>query len=260
MNARRIAALLSSVLLAAGCATTTTTRTHPTLDEQLHHVNSVVIAPPRVEIEYVTLTGENERKTEQEESIRTQLVSIAEGALTAHGYDIVEFDFDSAMDNDEEFAYTVTQIREGFDNAKEELSFGKQISEEKARNLKISLGEAASIVAAESGADAILLMRYSGFDKSDGYVAKDVGTSVLVAVLSMGSVIMTSPTSGAITEVALIDGITGELLWADVKGGFLNTTPAVHAMGTLPDDVDPVEENPQPGQAEISYRDPNTGG
>ena len=232
MNARRIAALLSSLLLAAGCATTTTTRTHPTLEEQLHHINSVVIAPPRVEIEYVTLTGENERKTEQEESIRAQLVAIAEGALTAHGYEIVEFDFDGAMENDEEFAYTVTQIREGFDNAKEDLKFGKPIAEEKAKNLKISLGEAASIVAAESGADAILLIRYSGFDKSDGYVAKDVGTSVLVAVLSMGIVLMTSPTSGAITEVALIDGITGDLLWADVKGGFLNATPAIQAMGT----------------------------
>jgi hypothetical protein len=238
MKSLRMVAVLSILLVVAGCATTTT-RTHPTLEEQLHHVNSVVIAPPRVEIEYVTLTGENERLTEQEAVIRSQLISIAKDALTAHGYEIVEFDFDSAMENDEEFAYTVTQIREGFDKAKEDLNLGKQVSEEQAKKLQICLGEAANIVAAESGADAILLIRYAGFDKSGGYVAKDVGTSVLVAVLSMGSVIMASPTSGAITEVALIDGITGDLLWADVKGGHLDAAPAVNAMNTMPHDVDP---------------------
>ena len=77
------------MLVVAGCATTTTTRTHPTLEEQLHHVNSVVIAPPRVEIEYVTLTGENERLTDQEEIIRAQLINIAEVELRNHGYEIV---------------------------------------------------------------------------------------------------------------------------------------------------------------------------
>lgn len=238
MKSFRIAAVLGFMLVVGGCATTTT-RTHPTLDEQLEHVNSVVIAPPRVEIEYVTLTGENERLTEQEEVIRQQLISIARNALVMHGYEVVEFDFEGAMENDEEFAYTVTQIREGFDKAKEDLQLGKQVSEEEARKLQVCLGEAANVVAAESGADAILLVRYAGFDKSDGYVAKDVGTSVLVAVLSMGSVLMTSPASGAITEVALIDGITGDLLWADVKGGFLNADPAVAAMNTMPHDVDP---------------------
>jgi len=238
MKTLRMATILSILLVAAGCATTTT-RTHPTLEEQLHHVNSVVIAPPRVEIEYVTLTGENERLTDTEELIRAQLITIAERELRVHGYEIIEFDFDSAIENDEEFAYTVTQIREGFDKAKEDLQLGKQVSEEQAKKLQICLGEAANIIAAESGADAILLMRYSGFDKSDGYVAKDIGTTLLVGILTAGSVLMTSPTSGAVTEVALIDGATGDLLWADIKSGYLNAAVADHAMDSMPHDVDP---------------------
>ena len=153
MKSFRIAAVLGFMLVVGGCATTTT-RTHPTLDEQLEHVNSVVIAPPRVEIEYVTLTGENERLTEQEEVIRQQLIAIARNALVIHGYEVVEFDFEGAMENDEEFAYTVTQIREGFDKAKEDLQLGKQVSEEEARKLQVCLGEAANVVAAESGADS----------------------------------------------------------------------------------------------------------
>ena len=238
MRTVKISAVLAVLFLIAGCATTTT-RTHPTLEEQLQHINSVVIVPPKVEIEYVTLTGENERMTDHEIAISAQLITIAERELRVHGYDIVQFDFDSLMERDAEFAYTVTQIREGFDKAKEDLQLGKQVSPEQAKKLQISIGEAVNVVAAESGADAILLLRYTGFDKSDGYVAKDVGTSVLVGILTMGSVITLSPTSGAITEVALIDGATGDVLWADIKSGALNAAVADHAMDTLPHDVDP---------------------
>ena len=238
MKVFRITALLMLGLLVASCATTTT-RTHPTLSDQLHHVNSVVIVPPRVEIEYVTLTGENERMPDQEGVIRSQLLTIAERELRTHGYEVVPFDFDEALTEDNELAYLVTQVREGFDNAKEDMSLGKQISVEKASTLAISVGEAANIIAARTGADAILVMRYSGFDKSDGYVAKDVGTSLLVGILTMGQVIPLSATSGAFTECALIDGMTGEILWADVKGGMLNASVADSAMDSLPDDVDP---------------------
>ena len=238
MKALRMAVGLSILLVIAGCVTTTT-RTHPTLEEQLHHVNSVVIIPPRVEIEYRTLTGENERLTEKEDTIRAQLIQIAERELRVHGYDIIEFDFESALENDEEFAYTVTQIREGFEKAKEDLQLGKQVSPEQAKKLKISVGEAVNVVATESGADAILLMRYAGFDKSDGHVAKDIGTTLLVGILTGGGVLMTSPTSGAVTEVALIDGVTGDVLWADIKGGVLNAAVADYTMDTLPYDVDP---------------------
>jgi hypothetical protein len=33
--------------------------------------------------------------------------------------------------------------------------------------------------------------------------------------------------------------MTGEILWADVKGGMLNASVADSAMDSLPDDVDP---------------------
>jgi hypothetical protein len=238
MRIERGFALIAAALLVGGCETTTT-RTHPTLEEQLHHVDTVVVIPPRVEIEYVTLTGENERMTEEEDVIRSQLITIAERELRAHGYNVAPFDFENALEQDDDFAYLVTQIREGFDKAKEDLGLGKPVSVEQAKKLAISVGDAATIVAAQTGADAILLMRYSGFDKSDGHVAKDVGTSVLVGILTMGQYIPISMASGAFTEVALIDGTTGELLWADVKGGALNAGVADHALDTMPHDLDP---------------------
>lgn len=228
-----------TISLLAGCASTTTTRTHPSLNEQLNRVNTVVIIPPRVEIEYVTLTGENERLIEREEEISSELMKMAKRELLSHGYEVVSFDFAAAIANDHDFAYKVTQIREGFDRAKRDLRLGQLISESEAKMIQTSVGEAVNIVADKSGADAVLLMRYAGFDKSSGYVAKDVGTSLLVGVLTMGTVIPTKQTSGAITEFALIDGVTGDVLWANTKGGLLNSTIGDKALETLPLDIDP---------------------
>ncbi len=49
---------LGTLVLLSAC-TTTSTRTHPTLAQELMLVDSVVIIPPDVEITLITLTGEN---------------------------------------------------------------------------------------------------------------------------------------------------------------------------------------------------------
>ena len=240
MKSLHIAAIITLLVFIASCTTTTSTRRHPTLTEQLEYIDSVVVIPPRVEIEYVTLTGENERLTEQEDTVRIHLIKMAEHRLKRCGYDVVEFDFENAMKSNEEFAYIVTQVREGFDQAKKELQLGKGLTIEEATTLKASIGEVVNVIAEATGADAILLMRYEGFEKSKGYKSKDIGTSILVGVLT-GIVPVAAPT-GAITEVALIDGSTGDVLWADIMGGALGPSVAATAMSTLPIDVDPVSD------------------
>ena len=62
---------------------------------------------------------------------------------------------------------------------------------------------------------------------------------IFLGILTMGQFVPLAATSGAITEVALIDGVTGDVLWADVKSGVLNAAVADNAMDTLPHDVDP---------------------
>lgn len=244
MNLRHLIAGAAVLVMLTGCVTTST-RTHPTLEEELLKVNTVVIAPPRVEIEFKKLVGENNRLEYQEDAIRAQLMTIARAELLHHGFEVIEFDFDDAMKNDVEFAESVSQVRAGFDKAREELQLGKHLSEEEAKAIRASLGEAVNIVASESGADAILLMRYSGWDKSGGHVAKDIGISLLVAVLTSGMVMASFPTEGAMTEAALIDGTTGEVLWADIKGGALDAVVADVTMDSMPHDVDPGQEPPE---------------
>ena len=70
---------------------------------------------------------------------------------------------------------------------------------------------------------------------------QEAATSVLVGVLSMGTVISIPQAESATATVALIDTTTGEVLWSDLKIGLqLDTSVAGLAMGSMPADIDPA--------------------
>jgi hypothetical protein len=229
--------VVMSFAILGGCSTTTA-RTHPDIEAQLKAVKRVVIAPPEIEVTLITFTGENERITATEETIRREVLNITKRELEAGGYEVVDFDFAAAKQQDETLATLITDFVTGYDNAKEELQHGKAISLEEAKNIRASLGEVATRVAAAAEADAVVLVRFGGFEKSEGQIAKDVGTSLLIGVISLGTVIPIQPTSGAFTEVALIDGYSGDILWTDIRGGALSSELTDMLLDQLPDDID----------------------
>lgn len=241
MKALKICTVLISLAL-VGCANTTS-RTHPTLDQELLQVERVVIAPPDVEVTLITFTGENERMTTVEESLSLELMTLSQSFLTNQGYEVVEFDFAAARAEDAELATLLGDFNAAYDQAKKDLKAGQMISEAEASSVRSTLGEAAILVADEADADAVLLVRFAGFDKSEGQVAKDLGTSILVGVLTMGTVVPIMPTSGAVMEVALIDGGTGDVLWTDMKQGNLSAAVTNQVMATLPEDIDEAAAN-----------------
>jgi hypothetical protein len=240
--------IITISLVVVGCSTTTT-RLHPTLDQELKLIDSVVIIPPRIAIELVTFTGENERMSEREQEFGQTISSKARDELVLKGYNVVDYDIGDQMQGNEDFAYVISQIQDNFDQASKDLNLGKPLSQEKASSLKGSVGDVVNVVAEQAGADALLLIRYNGFDKSGGQVAKDIGTSVLVAVLTMGSVVPVQQKSGAVIQAALIDTTTGEVLWADTSAGILSPNIVDTVMNSMPSDVDaPVEVAPAPSE------------
>ncbi|GAB1260836.1 hypothetical protein [Aurantivibrio plasticivorans] len=231
--------LLFSLALLVGCSATTM-RSHPTLTQELERIDSVVIAPPIIEVQLMTLTGENESIPEKEEEISNYINEHIRLRLVEQGFDVVEFDFENAKLEDPGFAYTITKLQEGYDEVKEELQIGRALSNAKASELKSYIGDAIHTVQAKTSADAILITRFSGFQKSGGYVAKDAGTSILIGILSGGTYIPIQQASGAGFEAALVDGYTGELLWADSRNGALSGALSNAVFAKLPIDVDPV--------------------
>ena len=228
-------------LLSVSCSLTST-RLHPTLEQELKLIDSVVVIPPRVAITLVTLTGEDERMTEKETTFSQEISTIAKKALQEKGYQVVDYDVAGQISSDEEFAYVIQQIQDGFDQAGKDLKLGLSLSETEAKTLKASVGESVNILAERSQADAILLTRFTGFDKSGGHVAKDIGISILVGVLTLGAVVPVSEISGATTQAALIDATTGEILWANSSAGVLSSKISNAVMSTIPDDIDDIAQ------------------
>ena len=219
--------------------TTTTTREHEDLESHLLKVERVVIAPPEVAIELVKVSGDNERIASLENSIRQGILNLARRDLRLAGYEVVEFDFTKAIREDEDFAFTITQFKDAFDMARQELRAGRPLSPSQKRSFNVSVGSAVNAVSARTGADAVLLLRYAGFKKSKGMVTRDISTSVVIGILSMGYAVPVSGIAGAKIEAALIDGVTGDVLWTDSRAGTLDTGIASAAMSTLPRDIDP---------------------
>ena len=226
--------LLTAALLAA-CATTTV-REHPTLESQLLDVDSVLIVTPAVTIEQINFSADNERLVGLEQSIQIELIALASNALESRGFEIVDFDLEAAIAEDENLAYAVTQAEDGFEEAKKTL-YDEPLTEDEKRKFQVSVGTAVNLIAEKSGADAVLLIHYVGYKKSKGNVAKDVAVGVLSGVLL--GVVPTSPNTSSYVEVAFIDGVTGDVLWTNIfSAASLDLTAAEKVMEEFPDDVD----------------------
>lgn len=235
--------LLSIVIWITGCAEIQTK--HPDITQHLQKIDTVVIAPPTVLVEYLTFTGENEALTDIEVVIRDQLMKQATEQLIARNYQVVFYDFNAALEADEEFAYTLTELREGFAQAKSDFVKGKMLTGEEKR-FRENMARSANVITGQAGADAILLLTYNGYRKSDGLIAKDMATSVILAALT-GSVAVT-PNEGAGLEVALVDGHTGDILYTNTA--FAPTLSGVEVLGKslveLPHDVKGGSVSPSP--------------
>ncbi len=240
-GARAIGIAVCIVLLAA-CATkpTTTAREHPDIDTALLDVERVVVAPAIVSIERIVFSGENERLTAQEARIAAELEAATAVALGARGYEVVPFDFNAAREADADLAFALNQVTEAFNRVKGDMQLGRAIPEEKKRQFAESLGEAVNQVADAADADAVVIVQFGGFDKSGGQQAKEMASSILLGVL-LGSTAI-QPSEGSYVEVALVDGVTGNLLWADAAGAAkLGSELVVRALASVPADIDPTD-------------------
>jgi hypothetical protein len=230
--------VVSSVIVFTGCANYTSVREHANIHESARDIESVVIVPPSVNVELKVFTGENESMPEKEEQLRSALLSLAASRLAAEGLEVIEFNFQRAIEEDEEFAFAITQAKEALDTAEQDLYTGKAVTVETKAQFEVSLGPVVNAIAERTGAESVLLMDYYGFEKSAGLQTKDIAAGVLLAVLLGSSNASIAAPSGSFVDVALIDTSSGDVLWANRKGGqVLNSQIVEMALAELPDVV-----------------------
>lgn len=205
------------VILALTACETTTVRQHPDFASGKRKINVVAVMPADVEHRNLVFTGENERDAEREKTIAAELESGMNTVLLKHGYTPKSVLLEKAQSGDREFNFQLEQIKGAYGLISKDLYARPHLSVEESTQFKLGVGPLANPFAAQSGADALIFMRYYGFTKSDGLIAKEVVASVLLAALT-GAYYIPVKSSGQI-ELSLIDGVSGDVLWSNVSGG-----------------------------------------
>ena len=91
------------------------------------------------------------------------------------------------------------------------------MDEKKALNYEKSLGSQVNILADQSASDALIFTYMYGFRRATDETLKDIAVGIALGVLTGTAVVPNQ--SGAIYIVALVDGTTGDILWANAVRG-----------------------------------------
>lgn len=240
-QSRRWLVLLTTCVLAAllaGCSTTTV-RSHPEFAAAKRNVRSVALVPADTQIVRLNFTGENERDATAEAAMRSQLADAAENALRTSGYAVTRTLLDRIDKGDKQLGFEYEQLNEAYARVSKDLYRSARVSQAESTSVKAGVGTSVNVLALAADADALLLARYRGYTKSGGMVAKDVIAATLLAVVT--GVIAVPAKDGNAVEVALIDGVTGDVLWtntASAPGAGTGTLGT--ALGALPQGSAPV--------------------
>jgi len=218
MKSLKFVLLLTFVLGVSACSHTSV-RHHQDFQEAAKGIETVVIIPAEVEIELVNFTGDNELLEDEATSIKAKIHALATDKLTSEKLSVIEFNFDKEISEDESFAYAITQAKEAWAAAKGDMYKVATVPEKEKANFQSNLGSVLNSIADKTNADAVLFMNYSGFQKSEGMIAKDLASSVLVGVLTLGAVVPVQAMAGSFIDIALIDTTSGKIIWANRKNG-----------------------------------------
>jgi hypothetical protein len=235
-RARRRGALLGAAIALTFplSACVTTVRQNPDLVESLGRIDRVAVIPPEVEIVHVVFKGDNEPLTGESDAIAGRLPELIGAELRRSGFAVTDARLgDADLDENPELRFQATQVRREYDRISSEMYESIQMERSKALSYEADVGDEINIFADHAGADAFVFVKMNGFEKSGGEIAKDIALSVLIAAASMGSAIVVQPTQGAVLEAALVDGTSGDVLWAnrlatqgDFQGSGLGTMVA----------------------------------
>jgi hypothetical protein len=204
-------ALIVVASIMSGCAVTPI-RQHPDFASATRKVQTVTILPADVTFERVVFNGDNERLTEREGTIAEKLYQTFETTLKNKQYTVQPSIEQRQKKTGKNVDFELQQVRTAYGEAAKQL-YEKAATEEESKKYRVTLGPVVNPIATFTNAEALLYVRFYGFEKSGGQQAKDIVAGALLAVLT-GVATVGAP-EGAALEVALIDGTTGDVLWAN---------------------------------------------
>ena len=220
---------------AYGCSTPkyTTVREHPEFQESKAQFKSLAVFPPDVAFQHLVFNGDHQSVPEREEAIAHELAALLPGLLAARGYEVKEFAFEEQAESDSDFAFEMSQLRDAYGRVSIELYDRALVKESESRSFDKSVGTVVNQFCARAQADGLIVTRYYGFDKSKGMRAKEIAAGIAFAALT-GSYPM-YPARGSAVEVAMLDCVSGDVLWTNAKSNQADNTDVLDwALADLP--------------------------
>lgn len=220
---RRGSAALLALALLAGCAPRqqlTSIRRHPDLFARQRGVKSVAVVPPDVTVVEVQFVGDVERQRQGEVALARDLADDVTAKLRAKGYEVKPAVLaETDLGDDDALRLRLAKL----DQAGRQMSFKLwrkgALPPAEAESARASVGPQVNPFAERAGADALVLVRMEAAVKSSGQQYADIFVGVLYAA---GGVYYNAPEAGAILNVLLVDGISGEVLWANRRQMLFN--------------------------------------
>jgi hypothetical protein len=163
-----------------------------------------------VELYEVSVTGAKEPLTDEAAQAAKDLVDLIRGEFLAQGRTSGPMEVGSEATTDPQKLFRDVWIRQSYDR------IGKELYRPGVPVLLysgFSLGESATDVATAVGADALLFVKCFGGRRKTG--AAETATKVLRGLATFGLSAADEPLDLTLVGVVLVDGKTGDLLWAN---------------------------------------------
>lgn len=236
----RFLVVFSFLWVAACTSHVSVSNSDAALNDELGRIETVIVASD-VEVVLVSANGEFEKIGDKEDQIRSRLNAYLTKWLYNNSYLPVQAGVDgksSAQSN----------TLESFSIISDELFYRREpLNASSGYNPDLTSFDfrlRPSALSSYRDVDAMLLARYRGFEKSAGYIATDIGVTLLSAFLTNGSHALVSTNSSfGVVDFALIDISSGKVLWNDANQGKLNHKIAVKAMKSLPKRMGPLSSD-----------------
>ena len=179
-------------------------------------IKAVIVIGPDVQIVRRETGGQEVKLTDYNMRVSAELVELIANAFSQRGFEA-------------KGGPLTESIRLPVVSAYDELAYRQSISDlHPALGDRHSLGSGIGLIAKQTGADALVFIKFQGLTRSSGSVASEIAKKAAIVAFSAGLIQPEkAPAGSTLLDVAFVDGKTGHVLWE-------NRDKEVWGWGTRP--------------------------
>ena len=188
-----------------GCATY---QVHPEFKDRQKSFKTLACIPPDVEVYRLTFAGDKESMYDLCPLVAKYTTDELKRVFEEKGYTMQSLDLsESTLAQQPELRTSLHTVQELYKKTLEDIAKRRQ------KKFTYTIGPEINPFADRAQTDALLLVKWVAYKKTGGEIAKDIAKSILIAAATLGNVVPVFNFSEGLTQLAVVDGSTGDILW-----------------------------------------------